>query len=215
MLSVSKDRSIKRIDLATLKEQRTYSDHNEDVLALAVQPGGSRFVTAGNEPQLRWWPLDAEKPAMRNGGHGGPVHQLAFSGDGKRLISAGGDASVRLWDGTSGIFLRTLPGPSEWQYAAALSADGRLAAAGGWDGLVRVWDADKGRLLATLLQPPGPDPSRPEWLAMAPGGHLAASPELLSLVRWRVGGTEVAPDRARTLFDKPEEVARSLSFEKN
>jgi hypothetical protein len=211
LLSVSKDRSIKRVDLATLKEQRTYSDHNEDVLALAVQPGGARFVTAGNEPQLRWWPLDAEKPAMRNGGHGGPVHQLAFSGDGKRLISAGGDSSVRIWDGTSGIFLRTLPGPSEWQYAAALSADGRLAAAGGWDGLVRVWDAEKGQLLATLLQPPGPDPSKPEWLAIAPSGHLAASPDLLALVRWRVGGTEVAPARARTLFVKPEDVARSLS----
>ena len=55
LLSVSKDRSIKRIDVATLKEQRTYSEHNDDVLALAVHPGGTRFVTAGNEPQIRWW----------------------------------------------------------------------------------------------------------------------------------------------------------------
>src|SRR5205085_2287330 len=88
-LSVSKDRSVKRIDVATLKERRTYSDHNEDVLALAVHPSGARFVTAGNEPQIRWWGIDDEKPAMKVAGHSGPVHQLAFSGDGKRLISAG------------------------------------------------------------------------------------------------------------------------------
>jgi hypothetical protein len=213
LLSVSKDRSIKRIDLATLKEQRTYSDHDDDVLAVAVQPGGAKFVTAGNEPLLRWWTLDAEKPEKRASGHGGPVHQLRFSNDGKRMISAGGDSSVRLWDGSSGAFLRTLPGPTEWQYAATLSGDGRIAAAGGSDGLVRVWDAEKGKLLATLIQPPGPDPSRPEWLAMAPAGHLTASPELLSLVRWRIGGAEVPRDRPMTLFVQPGEVARSLRGE--
>ena len=205
LLSASKDRSIKRIDLATLKEQRTYSDHDEDVLAVAFQPGGAKFVTAGDEPQLRWWTPDGEKPSTKVGGHGGPVHQLSFSGDGRRLISAGGDSSVRLWDGSSGAFLRTLPGPSEWQYAAALSGDGRLAAAGGWDGLVRVWDAEKGKLLATLIQPPATDASEPGWLAMAPAGHLTASPDLLALVRWSVGGSEVPHDRAVALFVDPEQ----------
>ena len=213
LLSVSKDRSIKRIDLATLKEQRTYSGHDEDVLAVAVQRGGAKFVTAGDEPQLRWWSPDGEKPSTKVGGHGGPVHQLSFSGDGSRLISAGGDSSVRLWDGSSGAFLRTLPGPSEWQYAATLSGDGRVAVAGGWDGLVRVWDAEKGKLLATLIQPPGPDSLEPEWLAMAPAGHLAASPDLLALVRWGIGGAEVPHDRAVALFVHPERVARSLRGE--
>jgi hypothetical protein len=213
LLSASKDRSIKRIDLATLKERRTYSDHNQEVLALAVQPGGGKFVTSGDEPQLRWWSADSEKPSMKVGGHGGPVHRLGFSGDGRRLISAGGDSSVRLWDGSSGAFLRSLPGPTDWQYAATLSGDGRVASAGGWDGLVRVWDAESGKLLATLVQPQGGDPSRPEWLAMAPSGHLTASPELLKLVRWGVGGAEIPHDRAVALFVHPEQVARSLRGE--
>ena len=63
LLSVSKDRSIKQIAVATLKEQRTYSEHNDEVLALAVHPGGTRFVTAGNEPQIRWWNEGEEKSA--------------------------------------------------------------------------------------------------------------------------------------------------------
>ncbi len=157
LLSVGKDRSIKRIDGVKLKELQTYSDHNDDVLALAVAPDGAggKFVTSGNEPQLRWWSADGEKPTQRIGGHGGPVHQLAFSSDGRRLISAGGDGTVRLWDGHTGASQKSLAGATDWQYAVALSGDARLAAGGGWDGLVRIWDADSGQLRAhTLLQPP-------------------------------------------------------------
>jgi hypothetical protein len=213
LLSVSKDRSAKRIDVATLKERRTYSDHNEDVLALAVHPGGSKFVTAGNEPQVRWWGLEDEKPASKVSGHGGPVHQLAFSGDGKRLISAGADGGVKLWDGATGVLLRTLPGSTEWQYAAALSHDGRLAAAGGWDGLVRVWDAESGtgKLRATLLQPPAiAPPAAVDWLLVVPSGYAAASEPLQPLLRWQAAGKDLAPEAARPLYLKPEDVAKAL-----
>lgn len=212
VLSVSKDRSVKRIDAAKLKELRTYSGYNDDVLAVAVPPVGGRFVTAGNEPQLRWWRADGEAPEKRVGGHGGPVFQLAFSGDGSALISAGGDGSVRVWDGRTGAFRKSLPGPTEWQYAAALSADGSLAAGGGWDGLVRVWDAGAGKLRATLLQPPG-DGGAVEWLAVAPGGFVAASPGLSGLTRWRVGGAEVAAEAAARIFARPDALARSLRGE--
>jgi hypothetical protein len=215
LLSVSKDRSVKRTEVATLKERRTYSDHNEDVLALAVHPGGARFVTAGNEPQVRWWGLDDEKPAMKVAGHAGPVHQLAFSGDGKRLISAGADGSVRLWDGSTGVMLRTLPGTTEWQYAATLSDDGRLAAAGGWDGLVRLWDAETAKLRATLLQPPAAstgddDHAATDWLIAVPSGFAAASEPLRPLLRWQAAGKDVATATALPLFLKPGEVAGTL-----
>jgi WD40 repeat protein len=216
LLSAGKDRSVKRSDPSTFKELRTYSDHDDDVLAVAVSPAGGGFVSAGHEPQLRWWTDDADKPVRRVGGHSGPVHRLFFSADGSRLISASGDGTVRLWDGRNGSPLKTLPGPSEWQYAAALSADGKLAAAGGWDGLARVWDANSGKLLATLVQPPSgsDDPSDAvEWLAVAPGGYLAASPGLAPLVRWNVGGRDVTGDAPRAAFDRPDALARALRGE--
>ena len=216
LLSVSKDRSIKRIDARTLKELRTYSGANEDVMALAVQPGSGagKFVTAGVEPQLRWWTVEAEKPSSQSFAHGGPVHQVAFSRNGKRLISGAGDATVRLWDGSTGASERILPGTTEWQYAVALSDDARLAAAGGWDGLVRLWDAENGRLRATLIQPPSEaDPAQLEWLALAPNGDLSVSPRLAPVVRWKVGGKEVARDAPMTVFNRPELLARVLQGE--
>jgi len=213
LLSVSKDRTIKLVDVKTMKEKRTYSGHDEDVLALAIQPSGSKFVTAGHEPRLRWWGLDSESPTMQVGGHGGPVHQVSFSANGKHLISAGGDSSVRLWNGESGIFVRSLPGPTDWQYAVALSGDGELAAAGGWDGVVRIWDTAQGKLRATLLQPPAEDGEHVEWLALAPSGYLTASSHLATLVRWRVGNLEVPRATAMSVFERVDEVARSLRGE--
>jgi hypothetical protein len=208
LLSVSKDRSVKRIDVATLKERRTYSDHNEEVLALAVRPGGSKFVTAGIEPQIRWWGLEDEKPAMKVAGHAGAVHQLAFSGDGKRLISAAADGTVRLWDGSTGVMLRTLPGTGEWQYAAALTADGHFAAAGGWDGLVRLWDADAAKLRATLLHPPAA--ATTDWLIVVPSGFASASEPLRPLLRWQAAGKDIPTATALPLFHRPEEVGGAL-----
>lgn len=213
VLSSSKDRSVKRFDARSGKGLRTYSDHDDDVLALAMKPDGSAFVSAGNEPQLRWWTIEGEKPTRKVGGHSGPVHQIQFSGNGKRLISASGDKSVRVWDGSTGIFQRTLPGPTDWQYAAALSHDGHLAAAGGGDGFVRVWNADSGQLLATFLQPPSLSPATTDWLAIAPSGYLAASEEILALVRWRVGGSKVPPESARERFFQPERLAHALRGE--
>lgn len=212
-MSVSKDRTIKLVDVKTMKEKRTYSGHDEDVLALAIQPGGSKFVTAGHEPRLRWWTLESESPTMQVGGHGGPVHQVSFSTDGKRLISAGGDSSVRLWNGESGIFLRSLPGPTDWQYAVALSGDGALAAAGGWDGVVRIWDSAQGKLRATLLQPPAEDGEHVEWLALAPSGYLNASSRLATLIRWHIGSLDVPRETAMSVLGRVDEVARSLRGE--
>ena len=63
LLTGGKDRTIKRINVRTLKEERTYSGHDEDVLAVAVHPDGKRFVSAGNEPQLRWWSVRGRQAA--------------------------------------------------------------------------------------------------------------------------------------------------------
>ena len=74
---------------ARSRKSATYSEHNEEVLAVAAHPDGKRFVSAGGEPQIRWWDLDGDKSQSRRDGHSGPVHQLAFSGDGRWLISCG------------------------------------------------------------------------------------------------------------------------------
>ena len=217
LLTSAKDRTIKRINVRTLKEERTYSGHDDDVFAIAVHPDGKRFVSAGNEPQLRWWNLAGDKPLARQSGHSGPVQQLAFSGDGRRLISVGGDRSVRLWDGMTGGSIRQLAGPAEWQYAAAISDDGLLAAAG--DGT--AWSAygtpPRGGCSSRSSNRRPPlsaratrSPSPPDWLAITPGGQVAASPRLLQVAQWKAGAVMLPAQAARAACDCPEAVARAM-----
>ncbi len=194
LLSCGKDRTIKRINTRTAKEERTYSEHNDEVLAVAAHPDGKRFVSSGGEPQLRWWTYDGDKSQSRRNGHSGSVHQLAFSGDGRWLISCGSDNTLRLWNGLTGEPAKQMPA-LDWQYAAAISDSGNLAAGGGCDGLVRLWNLPSGQLSATLLQPPGLDATanedplaRIDWLALTPGGHVAGSASLIKLLTWRAGG---------------------------
>jgi WD40 repeat protein len=212
---------IKRVSARTLKEERTYSGHKQEVLAVAMHPDGSRFVSAGDEPQIRWWTINGDAPFAQRGGHTGPVHQLIFSGDGRRLISAGGDGSVRIWDGGQGAAIRQLSGATDWQYAVAISDDARVAAASGWDGLVRLWDADTGKLRVILVQPltststVSPDtPSVPiEWFACCPSGQVAGSTKLLHAARWRAGGVSLDLKAVRAASVRPELVARTMRGE--
>jgi hypothetical protein len=219
LLSAGKDRTIKRISTRTLKEERTYSEHDEEVLAVAAHPDGKRFVSAGGEPQIRWWRYDGDKSLARRGGHSGSVHQLAFSGDGRWLISSGSDKTLRLWNGMTGEPLKQLPA-LEWQYAAAISDEGSLAASGGWDGLVRLWKIPSGQLSATLIQPPslgastGVTPSSvTDWLALAPGGHVAGSPAMIDLLAWHAGGAALPAAAARAACVRPDVVARAMRGE--
>jgi WD40 repeat protein len=186
LASASKDRSVKVVETATGKSLYTFSGMNEDALAVAVNPDGKAVVGAGFEPAVKWWNPQTGERVRQQAGHGVAVHELAFSPDGKLLVSAGADRTVRLWDGATGAPLKSFAVGSI-AYAAAVSPDSRLVASGSFDGQVRLWDVASGRQLLTLLAP-----DDKHWLALAPEGYAAGSPELQALGRWRMAGKDVA-----------------------
>ena len=212
LASASKDRTVKKVEVATGKSHLTFSSGlDQDVLAVAVSPDGKAVVSSGFQPGLYWWnPQTAERVRVQSG-HGVAVHELAFSKDGKVVVSAGGDRTVRLWDGGSGAALKTLSVGSI-VYAAAVSPDGKLVASGSFDGLVRLWDVAAGRQLLTLVAVPGPE-GRIDWLAVAPEGYAAGSPELTALGRWRMAGQAVAAEAVWKELAKPELVAKAARGE--
>ena len=199
LLTGGKDRTIKRINVRTLKEERTYSGHDEDVFAVAVHPDGKRFVSAGNEPQLRWWNLDGDKPSARRGGSfgAGPAARVQRR---RPAADLGRRRSVRP---ALGRHDRGADPPACRPGRVAIRRrDLGRRQAGGGGGLGRPGPA-LGRRLGPPArdarpaagrgrQPGQPRTPAPEWLAVTPGGQVAGSPELLQMARWRAGGVTLA-----------------------
>lgn len=206
--SGGKDRIVKLTEVETGKNVFTMSDRELDVMAVAWSADGKSVLASGYEAGISWWNPQSGERVKSQGGHGGAVHELAFSKDGKRLVSAAADRSAKIWDGTSGTVLRSL-GVSSIVYAVAISANNKLVATGSFDGLVKLWDEATGRHLASLLALPGEG----EWLALTPEGHTAVGDKLLSMGRWRMGGSEVAAPAVWSTLRQPDLVARALRGE--
>jgi hypothetical protein len=205
--SASKDRTVALIDLETGKSAFTFSGMEQDVMALAFHPDGKSVISSGFESQIYWWNPLTDEQVKKTPGHGIAVHELAFSKDGKRIVSAGADRTVRTWDGTAGTALKTMAVGSV-AYSVAISPNAKLVASGSFDGLVRLWDEASGRHLATFLAVAEADNA--DWLAITPEGYANGHDKLTSLMRWRVGGAEVAGDTVWSVLRQPKLVADAI-----
>ena len=72
--------------------------HNDEVLAVAFHPDGTRLATADRDGGVWLWDLKRGEAVVRLPGHKSYVWSLAFSPDGATLASGSGDNTVRLWD---------------------------------------------------------------------------------------------------------------------
>jgi WD40 repeat protein len=75
----------------------TYPPNNQ-VTALALDPGGEKVAVGNYEGLIRVWELrDASKPFISLHGHDGAIVAVSFNEDGNVLASTGGDNTVLLW----------------------------------------------------------------------------------------------------------------------
>ena len=100
------------------------------VTRFAFLPAGDRFVTAGEDGELRLWPVEPAGEAVLRG-HASFVYSLALSPDGKLLASGGWDGyvgqsgSLRVWEAASGIELFQVGEPDDYLTSVAWAKNGR------------------------------------------------------------------------------------------
>jgi WD40 repeat protein len=177
------------------------------VTALAAEPDGKVFVSAGVDGTLRRWDLASGKTLTNAAGHQDAVTQVAVTPDGRQVITAGLDGTVRVWDAKTGDEERQFLASKGGVLALALSPDGQTLATGGHDQQVRLWDLKTAREQTALprLQ------ESVRGLAFAPDGKSLAfgcdGSNAPTLRLW-----DLAANRDLALWPRPNAALLALAF---
>lgn len=150
--SASFDHTVKIWDRQSHRLLRSFSDHANGVLSLAVARPGQQFATSGMDRQILLYDVPTRE-FQGSGGLAGEGVAVAASPDGAWLITADKGPLLRLWNGITGQHLRDFPGLTTPVTGVVLTADLKRVAASTTDGFVRVWDVQQGTLLGALTVP--------------------------------------------------------------
>jgi len=144
VISVSRDRSLRRWNLATTSTVRTCANHSEMIRNVALAPSGTVAATASFDGSVRVWNLDTGDEIQVIRPEGGMVFGVAFAPDGKRLATGSADRTARVWDVESGEEIQRLEGHTGFVYSVQFLPDGKRLISAGEDRSVRVWNLATG-----------------------------------------------------------------------
>ncbi|UCD51231.1 MAG: serine/threonine protein kinase, partial [Phycisphaerales bacterium] len=116
-----------------------------DTLAVAIDPRGTRFATAGYHSVVRVWDAATGELAYPPMVHGGVMSALAFSPDGSRIVSGGNTRIGLLWDAATGQSVGAALRQRGTVRAVAFSPDGTRVVTGNENGEVLIWNLVRGK----------------------------------------------------------------------
>lgn len=154
-----------------ITNEKPRKDSRKGITALAIDPAGTRLVSAGEDRKIRLLDIKSGKVLLTLSGHLAAVSGIAFSADGKRLISASRDSEVRSWDAATGKLSQRLLAHEQPIRAVASSPDGRFLASAGEETRIMIWDAALGKLIKIF----NGHSDFVNGLAFSPDGKLLAS----------------------------------------
>ncbi|HEY7422811.1 MAG TPA: serine/threonine-protein kinase [Gemmataceae bacterium] len=142
--------------LFRVRQLATLDGHAAEVLAVAFNPDGSRFASAGVDGDIKVWDRRGLREVFTLRGHAATVTAVVFSPDGRRLASGGADGIVHVWDADSGANV------ASWRAHAAVTGlafdpvGPRLVSTGKGEqsgGELKLWDATTGKALTGKTWP--------------------------------------------------------------
>ena len=124
--------------------------HDNTIISVAVNPGGTRIAAVSHDKLIKLWDLESGKLLRTITNIAGYTNAISFSPDGRRLIHGAEDKTIRIWDAETGGAVRTITGHTDYVNEARYSPDGKRIASCADDKLVKIWDAETGREIRSL-----------------------------------------------------------------
>lgn len=126
-------------DLESLSQTRSFRDHRDALLAVALDPAGHRVATAGYDRKILIRDVASGDVITQLEGHNGAIYDLQFDSTGELLLSASADATLKVWRVADGVRLDTLGQPLKEQFVGAFSPDRAWIYGAGADNRIRRW----------------------------------------------------------------------------
>lgn len=151
LVTTAEERSARLWDTFQLKLVTTLDHHLRTIRSLAVDKGGNRIATGGDDGWIVLWDARSGRRLATLLSHSQSVTELQFSQDNQRLVSTGrsdnadaesagnGGDDVELWDVSSGGLLYSIDHDRQRINGATFCPDARCAVTGTNDGTVHVW----------------------------------------------------------------------------
>jgi predicted CXXCH cytochrome family protein len=173
LISVSRDRSMKLVEVATQRFVDNITSITPGALkggldAVDRHPQKDELLIGGADGVPKIYQMLRTKKREIGDDYNlikayeavpGRIYDVGFSADGNRFVvgsSSNGTGEVRIYETASGKLLHKLEGQRGAVYAVAFNKSGKLVASAGFDGLVRLNDADTGKLTKEFSPiPPG------------------------------------------------------------
>jgi len=99
IITSSGDTSLILWDVENRQPKQMFTDHQGDVMSVAVYDPKGLFVSGSVDSTCKVWDYRSKKACIRTfTGHESDINTVAFFPDGNAVISGSDDSTIRLWD---------------------------------------------------------------------------------------------------------------------
>lgn len=150
-VSLSPDRTIKLIDIATGTVSRSWQGHgNNSIYDVAFHPDGTRMATVGTDRFVRVWATQSGQMLYEYQSSQSP-YSVGWLPDGNRLAIASSDQHIEILNDANGQRLRSLHTHFDRVTSVAISPDGaQVAVANARFNEIQIWTWQQPAVVRTL-----------------------------------------------------------------
>jgi hypothetical protein len=151
VVTTGTDRTLRFWDAKSGSPREPQARLPDDVIAVAFNSQGTRFVTTHSAGWAQQWNAQSGQSIGLTMTHD-EIHSVCFSPDSTRILTASRDHTARLWDAETGAPLGETMRHGGAILSIAFSADGLAVVTSSGDRTARLWEAHTGVALGSPMR---------------------------------------------------------------